>query len=105
MQLAIFLPTILTNLFFGLIFYKAGDVFNAPLVVDFTSNSTNPGDYTLAVHFGAVVQIAISGMFGAVAPMLVKFPLEAALFKREYGTRTYGVGWLRSGTLECGTHA
>lgn len=40
-------------------------------------------------HFGAISQIAIGGMFGAAQPLLLSFPLEAALFKKEYGVGTY----------------
>jgi len=41
-------------------------------------------------HFGSITQIAIGGMFGAAQPLLLKFPLEAALFKREYSGGAYG---------------
>jgi len=65
----------LLNLLFALIFFQAGD----------RSKST----YSINTHFGAITQIAIGGMFGASQPLLLKFPLEAALFKREYGVGAY----------------
>lgn len=64
------------NLLFAVIFYQVGD--------------HTRGGYDLQSHVGAITQVAISGMFGASQPLLLKFPLEAALFQREYATGTYG---------------
>ena len=73
--IAMVLAPALLNLLFALIFYQAGD-------------QSRP-DYEMTTHFGAITQIAIGGMFGAAQPLLLKFPLEAALFRREYATKTY----------------
>mmetsp|Transcript_6575 Transcript_6575/g.17034 ORF Transcript_6575/g.17034 Transcript_6575/m.17034 type:complete len:620 (+) Transcript_6575:22-1881(+) len=67
-------PTLL-NLLFALIFFNAGDIHSST--------------YTTNTHFGAITQVAIGGMFGSAQPLLLKFPLEAALFKREYGVGAY----------------
>ena len=63
------------NLLFAGIFYQAGD--------------RGRPNYQVMTHFGAISQIAIGGMFGAAQPLLLSFPLEAALFKKEYGVGTY----------------
>lgn len=34
--------------------------------------------------------LAISGMFGAAQPMLIRFPLDRGIFLREYATNAYG---------------
>jgi len=73
--IATLLAPSLLNLLFACIFFQAGD----------RGKST----YSIQTHFGAITQIAIGGMFGASQPLLLKFPLEAALFKREYGVGAY----------------
>ncbi|EKX41157.1 hypothetical protein GUITHDRAFT_60683, partial [Guillardia theta CCMP2712] len=60
------------NLIFALIFYKVG----------------NGGD--IQSHFGALVFLAISAMFGAAQPVILTFPAERPRFVREYATGTYG---------------
>eukprot|EP01062_Namystynia_karyoxenos_P031994 TRINITY_DN2365_c0_g1_i1.p1 TRINITY_DN2365_c0_g1~~TRINITY_DN2365_c0_g1_i1.p1 ORF type:complete len:679 (+),score=258.24 TRINITY_DN2365_c0_g1_i1:93-2039(+) len=42
-------------------------------------------------HFGALSQIAISGMFGISQPVLLSMPLERPIFLREYAAGTYSV--------------
>ena len=73
--IAMVMAPLLLNLLFALIFFKAGD----------RSSST----YDITTHFGSITQIAIGGMFGAAQPLLLKFPLEAALFKREFSSGAY----------------
>jgi hypothetical protein len=68
-------PLIL-NLFFGCLFAGVGD--------------TDAADYNLKGHFGAIAQVAISGMFGAAQPLLLRFPLERGIFLREFATEMYG---------------
>lgn len=63
------------NALFACIFFEAG-------------RWDTPG-YTLQTHFGAVTQIAIGGLFATAQPVLLKFPLEAALFRREHEAGAY----------------
>ena len=42
-------------------------------------------------HFGALVMVAISSMFGAAQPALLAFPTERPIFLREYSAGTYSV--------------
>lgn len=53
------------NLLYGLIYYQAAK-----------------GD-DITTHFGALVQIMISAMFGSAQPMILAFPLERPIFLRE----------------------
>jgi len=75
--------TIFLNLIVGVVFL-------------FTANwgdvGANMGDMQLKLnnHFGAVVQVAIGGMFGLAQPALLSFPMERPIFLREYATGTYG---------------
>ena len=64
--------TVMLTLIFSLIFYKIGD-----------STDTQS-------HFGALANLAISGMFGASQPVILLFPSERPRFLREYATGTYG---------------
>jgi ABC-type multidrug transport system permease subunit len=41
-------------------------------------------------HFGAVCNLMISGMFGALQPILLQFPFERPVFLREYASGMYG---------------
>ncbi|EKX32917.1 hypothetical protein GUITHDRAFT_158946 [Guillardia theta CCMP2712] len=43
----------------------------------------------IASHFGALANLAISGMFGASQPVILLFPSERPRFVREYATGTY----------------
>eukprot|EP00462_Mataza_sp_D1_P025918 CAMPEP_0175147448 /NCGR_PEP_ID=MMETSP0087-20121206/16001_1 /TAXON_ID=136419 /ORGANISM="Unknown Unknown, Strain D1" /LENGTH=563 /DNA_ID=CAMNT_0016432645 /DNA_START=38 /DNA_END=1726 /DNA_ORIENTATION=- len=63
---------IFLNLLYACIFYQAG-----------SSLIPEP-------HFGAVVNIIISAMFGSAQPVILVFPLERPVFLREYATGTYG---------------
>jgi ABC-type multidrug transport system ATPase subunit len=72
---SVMIPLIL-NLFFAFIFFQVGD--------------TSQSNYDSQSHFGAIAQVAISGMFGAAQPLLLRFPLDRGIFLREYSTCTYG---------------
>ncbi|CAK0841556.1 unnamed protein product [Prorocentrum cordatum] len=72
---SVLIPLIL-NLFFAFIFFQVGD--------------TSQDNYDSQSHFGAIAQVAISGMFGAAQPLLLRFPLDRGIFLREYSTCTYG---------------
>jgi len=72
---SVMIPLIL-NLFFAFIFFQVGD--------------TSQDNYDSQSHFGAIAQVAISGMFGAAQPLLLRFPLDRGIFLREYSTCTYG---------------
>lgn len=67
----------LLNTIFGAVFFQAGDV--------------NSSDYNLRSHFGSVTLVAISGMMGSAQPVLLKFPLDRAIFIRDYASGCYGV--------------
>ena len=47
-------------------------------------------DYDMNAHFGAITVVAISGMFGAAQPLLMRFPLDRGIFLREFATGAYG---------------
>jgi len=74
--IASLLAPLLLNLFFALIFLGVGDVYAT--------------DYTTMSHFGGLTQVAIGGMFQAAQPLLLRFPLDRAIFLREYATSSYG---------------
>lgn len=74
--------TAFLNLFFALIFWKVGSGSTDCPGPDCIPNIQN--------HFGAIVNIAISLMFGSANAILLAFPLERPTFLREYGTATYG---------------
>lgn len=71
-----FVITSVMNLFFAAIFYQVGDV--------------NKEGYDINSHFGAIVHIYLTGLFGAAQPPLLTFPLERVVFMREYSTGSYG---------------
>ena len=68
--------TIFLNTLFGLLFYGAG-----------SGDDSDP--QTFQDHFGALVMVAISSMFGAAQPALLAFPVERPIFLREYSAGTY----------------
>eukprot|EP00039_Didymoeca_costata_P027935 m.19507 g.19507 ORF g.19507 m.19507 type:complete len:614 (-) comp6603_c0_seq1:201-2042(-) len=72
-----FFVTGFLGLLFGLIYKGAGKL------------GETPDD--ARTHFGAVIQILISAMFGSAQPVLLQFPLERPVFMREYSTATYGI--------------
>jgi len=72
---SIVIPALL-NLIFSCVFFQVGD--------------TTASDYDMQAHFGGITIIAISGMFGAAQPLLIRFPLERGIFLREYATNAYG---------------
>ena len=49
----------------------------------------NRSDYDMFSHFGGFTMVAISGMFGAAQPLLLRFPLDRGIFLREYATGSY----------------
>ena len=49
----------------------------------------NRDDYDMFSHFGGFTMVAISGMFGAAQPLLLRFPLDRGIFLREYATGSY----------------
>lgn len=66
------------NLLFGVIFQDVGRTSN-DLMVNVQS------------HFGAVVMVFLSAMFGAAQPALLAIPEERPLFLREYSTDHYSI--------------
>lgn len=70
--------TIFLNVLFGVIFKDVG------------RNSNDVNTYTRS-HFGALVMIMISAMFGSAQPALFAIPAERPVFLREYSTDHYGV--------------
>jgi ABC-type multidrug transport system ATPase subunit len=70
--------TIFLNLLFGIIFLDVGRLDNE----DFSRTRS---------HFGALVMVMISAMFGAAQPALFAIPVERPVFLREYSTNHYGV--------------
>jgi len=71
--------TIFLNLLFGIIFYQVGKQPNTEL----TNTSS---------HFGALIMVVLSGMFGSAQPTLFAIPEERPVFLREYSTNHYSVG-------------
>jgi ABC-type multidrug transport system ATPase subunit len=67
--------TIGLNLIFGLIFLNAGG-----------KDDSNPVNFNS--HFGAIVMILISSMFGPAQSAMLEFPFQRPLFMREYATGT-----------------
>ena len=68
--------TIFLNLLFGLIFLGSGSGDDGDSV-DFNA------------HFGGIVMVTISSMFGSAQPVMIMFPFERPMFMREYATGTY----------------
>jgi energy-coupling factor transporter ATP-binding protein EcfA2 len=75
---------IFLNLLIGIIFMGAAD---------WSSTEVESAEVFAKVNsnFGALVQVAISAMFGLSQPALLNFPLERPVFLREYAVGTYGV--------------
>ena len=42
----------------------------------------------LNAHFGVIMMVAISNMFGAAQPIMLNLPIERPMFLREYSTGT-----------------
>ncbi len=53
------------------------------------SDPTVPSN--LQSHFGALVMVTLTSMFGTAQPALLAFPSERPVFLREYSTNHYGV--------------
>jgi ABC-type multidrug transport system ATPase subunit len=70
--------TAFLNLLFGCIFFEAGGQDNG-----------NKDEFN--AHYGALVMVFISSMFGSASPMMLAFPFERPMFLREYSTGTYSV--------------
>lgn len=70
--------TAFLNLLFGIIFQDVGRTSNADI--------TN-----VQSHFGAIVMVLISAMFGSAQPALLAIPEERPLFLREYSTDHYSI--------------
>jgi len=65
------------NILFGLVFLNAGN-----------RDDSNPTNFN--THFGALVMVTISSMFGPSQAVMLAFPFERPMFMREYATGTYG---------------
>jgi len=72
-----FAITIFMNILFGLVFLNAGN-----------RDDSNPTNFN--THFGALVMVTISSMFGPSQAVMLAFPFERPMFMREYATGTYG---------------
>lgn len=70
--------TIFLNVLFGLIFWGIG-------------GSDNTKSSNVQSHFGSMVMILISAMFGTAQPALIEFPAERPIFLREFYTNHYKV--------------
>jgi ABC-type multidrug transport system permease subunit len=70
--------TIFLNILFGVIFKDVGRRSNE----DFTNSQS---------HFGALIMVQLSAMFGTAQPALFAIPEERPVFLREYSTDHYGV--------------
>jgi ABC-type multidrug transport system ATPase subunit len=70
--------TIFLNLLFGVIFRDVARQPNS----DFTNCQS---------HFGALIMVQLSAMFGTAQPALFAIPEERPVFLREYSTDHYGV--------------
>jgi ABC-type multidrug transport system ATPase subunit len=68
--------TIFLNLLFGVIFYQVGATSNDVFV-----NTQS--------HFGALIMVLLSAMFGTAQPALFAIPEERPIFLREYSTNHY----------------
>jgi len=70
--------TIFLNILFGIIFYGVGRTNN-----DVFTNTQS--------HFGALIMVMLSAMFGTAQPALFAIPEQRPVFLREYSTDHYGV--------------
>ena len=70
--------TIFLNVLFGVIFYGVGKL----------SNVSNRNSQS---HFGALVMVQLSSMFGTAQPALFAIPEQRPIFLREYSTDHYSV--------------
>jgi len=68
--------SIFLSLIYGLVFLGAGD-----------EDDSVPSNFQ--AHFGALVFITISVMFGAALPTALEFPVQRPVFLREYAVDTY----------------
>jgi hypothetical protein len=66
---------IFLNLLYGFIFLSAG------------SKSDADPDH-LQAHFGVIMMVSISSMFGSAQPIMLALPIERPMFLREYSTGT-----------------
>jgi ABC-type multidrug transport system ATPase subunit len=71
--------TIFLNVLFGIIFFDVGRNSNDEIV-----NTQS--------HFGALIMVQLSAMFGTAQPALFAIPEERPIFLREYSTNHYTVG-------------
>ena len=85
--------TIFLNVLFGLIFQGIGKyIFNIyqmlnselnQIFYDFLIGGSDSSDQTsIQSHFGALVMVMISAMFGTAQPALIQFPSERPVFLR-----------------------
>jgi len=70
--------TIFLNILFGVIFYDVGRLPN--------TEAKN-----VQSHFGALLMVLLSAMFGSAQPALMLIPAERPIFLREYSTAHYSV--------------
>jgi hypothetical protein len=54
-------------------------------------NSDSAEQVNIQSHFGALVIVMLTGMFGTAQPALLAFPEERPVFLREYSTNHYSV--------------
>lgn len=71
--------TIFLNVLFGVIFLDVGRNSNE----DFVNSQS---------HFGALIMVQLSAMFGTAQPALFAIPEERPIFLREYSTSHYSAG-------------
>jgi ABC-type multidrug transport system permease subunit len=74
-----FAISIFLNLLFGLIFYNVGRQPN-----EIFTNAQS--------HFGALIMVQLSAMFGTAQPAIFAIPVERPIFLREYSTDHYSAG-------------
>lgn len=67
--------TLFLNLLYGLIFMSAGG-----------KGDSDPDN--MNAHFGVIMMVGISNMFGAAQPIMLNLPIERPMFLREYSTGT-----------------
>jgi hypothetical protein len=70
--------TIFLGILIGIIFLDVG-------------NSDSADQVNIQSHFGALVIVLLTGMFGTAEPALLAFPAERPVFLREYSTNHYSV--------------